>query len=921
MNPPIEECCVLIPCNTLEDFPSSLTSEAATGLLGAWMAAWHPALIAAAGKIPTWCRADVPPRPLAGMYFLLPACSAPRLPSDFEESLRAIPEATLIRGDDRAAFLDGLPVSQLPGPSGPLTQGHRPVEPLDFFAVAYVFLQVQLMTRQLRYTSNLDEVVFADQVVKAAVAWSQGDATTAADTLHTAFDLLSQERDHYFSADPHLVDLVLLAGSTLGSALTETLLDERPINLLVDTAIARGLHTHDSQNLNTIQQRLAAGNLSLAGGGLDANECLDHQTAAQLGQAMTQAKQHFVDTFGRMPAAFARYSGGIPGDLAPWLAALGYQGVIPIDFAGGTGFRDESKLLWQTGSGELEALVCKPLNAADEASFLRLGPMLGSAVDCGDVATALLVRWPGQSCHTFEVLQRASQWGLALGKFWTLDDYFTQGERPYHSFQSDAIEANGHWLASAVGQGQTNPLTTVGGQLRSQLSIERDQLFAALTALVAGKAVEVAGVQVGGGAEPSSTAASHAAPTKSEATLLAAVANSQPAVTGQRVCLNPHPIPLRVMTSLEGYPPAVKPPIFSAHGIDGRSSYANVDVPAMGFAVVAPGTQPEKRGWFQKPQRRADGQTLSNEFLEVTIANDGSVTSVHSGSVRGNRFSLQLVHFDSTAEPRYCTMTADRIQVIRSSSAIGEIECVGRLVRGERAVADYQLRYCVRSGSRLLEIDGELNPMAGVKLGSDPWQNYFAARIAVASEAAQVQTLLRDKVHRLRGRRINSPLGLVIDEGERQTLVLAAGRPAHRYCGDRFVDTLLMVAGQSDGSFRLEYGFDVKSPIAFARSRLCPVSVLTQSEHSPAMPEGWLLQLESRSVLLTTAEAQQCDGSLQIEALLVETRGKTTKTRLHCFRDPQQAIRLGDGHAFEVEGDSVKIVLAPHETLRLRLRF
>ncbi len=163
--PIIEECCVLIPCHTLEDFPSSVSQTHARSLLAAWSAPWDPRLIAAMGKIPTWCRADVPPTVLEGLTLLIPEISESRLPSDFLTTHSSENGVRTIRAGSRDDFLESFPLADFGGPTEPLRGGHREVSPADFYALAYVFLQVQLMTRQLRYTSNLDEVQFADVVV------------------------------------------------------------------------------------------------------------------------------------------------------------------------------------------------------------------------------------------------------------------------------------------------------------------------------------------------------------------------------------------------------------------------------------------------------------------------------------------------------------------------------------------------------------------------------------------------------------------------------------------------------------------------------------------------------------------------------------------------------------------------------------
>ena len=52
---------VLLPCHTLDDFPTWLEESEAEALLAAWTSAWHPALIAAAAAAPAWASVDLPP--------------------------------------------------------------------------------------------------------------------------------------------------------------------------------------------------------------------------------------------------------------------------------------------------------------------------------------------------------------------------------------------------------------------------------------------------------------------------------------------------------------------------------------------------------------------------------------------------------------------------------------------------------------------------------------------------------------------------------------------------------------------------------------------------------------------------------------------------------------------------------------------
>ncbi|HVW38564.1 MAG TPA: hypothetical protein VHB99_14715, partial [Pirellulales bacterium] len=71
----LSELIILLPCHSLEDFPVYQEGEQAEGLLAAWSALWHPALLVSAEKLPTWFRADTPPEELEGRLIVVPQAS------------------------------------------------------------------------------------------------------------------------------------------------------------------------------------------------------------------------------------------------------------------------------------------------------------------------------------------------------------------------------------------------------------------------------------------------------------------------------------------------------------------------------------------------------------------------------------------------------------------------------------------------------------------------------------------------------------------------------------------------------------------------------------------------------------------------------------------------------------------------------
>src|SRR5688572_3106774 len=93
----VTDLVVLLPCHSLEDFPTYHTGEAAEGLLAAWSALWHPALLAAALKAPAWRRVDDPPSPAEGMLVVVPTAAEHDLPEDYASRV-ADAGGVLIRG-------------------------------------------------------------------------------------------------------------------------------------------------------------------------------------------------------------------------------------------------------------------------------------------------------------------------------------------------------------------------------------------------------------------------------------------------------------------------------------------------------------------------------------------------------------------------------------------------------------------------------------------------------------------------------------------------------------------------------------------------------------------------------------------------------------------------------------------------------
>ncbi len=952
-----DECCVLIPASTLEDFPSSLSDSDARSLLAAWTVLWHPALLAAAEQMPVWYRADAPPDPIGRRLVTVANPCVPLLPEGLEQRTAMQADGCWVRGDDREAMLAAMSRQwsdarrQPPSDNHPalavdprlgdcwpsLTGDERSIGVEDFYAAGYAALQVQVMTRRLRYTSNLDEIHLQTRLIAAAKAFLEGQGQLAIAALHDVFDALAEERDHYFSSDPHLIDLTLCVPSTVGSLLDSVPADEAetatlptPANVLIDAETSKALARCDDPRRESLFRSIAEGRIGWAGGGPSGDICLDAMTLAQAESVFIDAWRTTTEAIGTAPTVYGRFSGTTPADMTRTLAGLGFRGVIPMDFASGSGFGDEAKVILQSAGTQLEALTAKPMDASSDSAFLTLGTRLGEAIDSGEIATALLAHWPGAQSTAMQDLRRVATWSLVLGRFWKLDDYFTDGERPYHhgSTQSNAPDAH-ELLERLVEQKQPDPISSLAAQFRSAIETEQREVLRGMTCLVAPTQIED---------QQSHPATAFASAVIGQPIASESDGDDQP---GSVIAINPHAAGVRHQVTVYGGEPRDAKHLFGV-SCDGHRCDATIDLPGCGFVVVRGAqkrSQSSLTGLFRSkliggPKAIAEADGLKNEFMEIAISpQSGGIAGVYSGGARGNRFSMRLVrHRAGLDADKETVMKCEKFSTENLGNAMGRIETSGGIedVKSGARLASFSLRYSLARGSRFLRVDGEVIPTTAIT--GSPWHEYLAARVAVATESAICRSLVRDKLHRARSKRIVSPLGLVIDEAERQTLVSGCGLAFHRRAGERFLDSLLQVEGESRHTLQLHYGFDVPNPVIGARSLIAPPSVVPFSQ-TPAVKGGhdigWIVHASSKDLLLSQLNvAHRQDGKLAAIVRVVQTRPQAVKATLRFFRDVEFALNLegnrdsaidqsapegdNDPRALVTRGDAITIPMGGH---------
>src|SRR4051794_11383581 len=203
-----QELIILLPCHSLEDFPTYHEGDDAQSLLASWSALWHPELLAAAGQAPSWRRVDEPPSEVRERLIVVPSVCVQRLPTGFAQRVNdeggVLIRKTTSREEIVAAALAPLADSRN-ATEGVLDSAIQSDLAADFLALGYCYLQIELLTRQMRYASNLDESYFKGTALAAAVAAVEGNSELAREKLAACFSLLAEERDHYYPVDAFIL--------------------------------------------------------------------------------------------------------------------------------------------------------------------------------------------------------------------------------------------------------------------------------------------------------------------------------------------------------------------------------------------------------------------------------------------------------------------------------------------------------------------------------------------------------------------------------------------------------------------------------------------------------------------------------------------------------------------------------------------
>ena len=749
----------------MEDFPTHFHGHVAANLLACWTAAWHPALLAATQHRPVWQSVDFGELETPGSLIFIPDICRPLLGEKFYQSVTKL-NATEIPGDlDRTQMLE-IAIQQ----SESAAAANAEIAPElsnDFLALGYAFLQVQLLTRQLRNSSNLDEADFFEGLLTAASLASRGDAERAQTGLTRCFDLLQAEKNSYYPVQPELIDMVLIAQTTLGPSLNRQLNRHHRLNILLSGVDANAIEQKNPAASIRIRSGIESQQIAMIGG-LEAELPDPLISSETVVRQLSHGRETLKRIFGVAPKVFARRSFGLSPAPPGLLEQFNFVGAIHATLDEGQVPRGSSSNIRWTGFDGASILANGdlPLDADDPGALLGLGRRIGEAIDSAHVATILFAHWPARTCESFDDLLRVCNYGQLLGKFISVEDYFEQIYDPGYGDAFTADEYKQPYLKRAVAQQHRRPISGIVDYWQNYYRLASCRaLFTQVTMLTSLMRRD---------SLPSSLHDYEAKLQQLETRLDLSTKDFSidpqmaPAVVEFEDCLlsalgdlmgtrQPGNLVIRCLANtthssrrcrrVTGVEDRIA--LKSAGAVafaDSGSEQTSwvLEVPGMASAI-SPQDGLDRPDPFRHAPPVLNGRVLRNEFLELEIdEHTGGIRSLNNYESRENlmsqRLSLRIPGVDNANHPRltaarYAEMVADEIESTAISRIEGEITSRGSLLDNGSVIARFQQTVRVTRGIQVFEIEIEIVPE--IKL-TDSINHYFCNRLAWKDESTQI---------------------------------------------------------------------------------------------------------------------------------------------------------------------------------------
>jgi alpha-mannosidase len=780
----------------------------------------------------------------------------------------------------------------------------------EFYALGYAWLQVQLLTRKIRYSSNLNQTRFDSALVNAALAVVSEDYQTAEDEITTCYDTLMEEKNNYYPVKPDLIDLVLTSPQTLGESFAAEVIKSHPSSFLMSGGNIETLAANHTETLQLLQQRLADGSKSLVGGNqfeLPTPLLSKDSTVSQILQCRQTAKR----LLNAQPNVFLRRRAGLTSDLPLLLEQLDFNGALHLSLdRGRVPPSSTGTIAWSgPGSSSILAKSESPLDASDAATFLDFSVQFGRQLDSAHSATMFLVHWPGNTQSSFQDLIRISTRSPVLGTFQTLDEHFEELYDPgygdtflpdeyRHGYLVEACKKNSeapissistYWKRTwqLVSLGHLNTWIAMVSRLNSDDSATSDHC-SSIAELIEDAHQTVEKQTKSWGKVETAVDTQIKSIEDAILELLRRLLPSDAEDETYTMLLNPLGFRRRLavttnsQTSLSdvGFISSQKPFQLAAVKADQSGHHQIMDVDSFSAASLKrpAGTKSSAR---KRQPDVLDGLKLQNEFFVATIDDKtGGLRSIQFHDKRGNRGGQRLVFHDHTRPNRSSDMVCKSITPVSLSKIGGQIETNGSILMEGEEVAEFKQTFRLFRGQRHIEIEIELTPKVSLPASASSW---FSNQLAWQEESCSIHAACQLAKFETVDPQIQSPNFVQISMSDYSLTLLAGGLAAHRRTERCRLDTLLIVGNEQQRKFRLGIGVNIRHAARAAIHFDSPAYTIEQSpsDFSTNAPQNrCLLHFDCKNIVSTQSAPLFESGKLvAIRLRLQETEGRAG--RLH----------------------------------------
>ncbi|MDF1743624.1 MAG: hypothetical protein P1V19_08005, partial [Gimesia sp.] len=869
---------ILIPCHSLEDFPTELEEKDAESLLNAFAVAWHPELLASSRVIPSWHRSDEPPQFLADRLLLIPKTSEDWLPYGWIEEAESN-GATVVSGKiqrDEMAEAALKPLHHEEATNAELELSADLVA--DFYALGLCYIQLELLTRCMHHFSSLDEATIQREAIAAADAALANDIEAARAHLKGCFEVLLENRERFYPIDCYLIDMCLLTPEWVNDSMKQAIADERPVNILVTADDLDDIATKNPDLIELLKMSCDNQETEIIGGEQDQIAIPVVPVESLIWQLESGMKQ-IQDLTGRAPTTWARRRFGLASILPMVLHRFGFHSALHLVLDDGV-YPDyeQSKIHWEGADGTiLDAFSRIPMSAEGSSGYLRFPQRMAESMEEDQVGALMFAHWPDVKSPFFEDFKRIHRYAPVLGSFVLLNDFFQNTESSGRHSSYDAREYLSPFLSQLVAMRKPDPLSRFIDHFQRHDEFTAGRWFDSVSHALLGQTIEDAALlKVEKDVERGHSDASEESIQNAISSLqgfretgVSKLAQIILQGAGQQsgvLLLNSLSFTRRVVVDLPEFEhePQAHAAVITTQ-FDERQKKAVVEIPGAGFVWLQPGKSPAAPVKNNVPI--AEPLLLRNEFFEVHIHEEtGGIAQIKEYGRKPNRLSQQLAFRfpyqrnittpgalgDVETKTPYSAVRDVKVELVCDGPGMGEIISTGEIYDqvSESTLATFRQTFQLWRGRPVLDVKIELEVQT--MPDGNPWDHYFAARFAWGDSTASLTRSLLESAHAFQGERFESPHYFEIAEGDQRVTILNHGLPFHRKTGPRMLDSMLIVEGESKREFKFTIAVNQNFPMQMAKNVMVSPGQFQSPAGPPRMGEaGWLFHLDASNVQLT----------------------------------------------------------------------